>query len=64
MSPRIFLAWIVAIICFSLALAYATGKLQFGASHPGPHELHALVFLVLGLLALAWLRFENARVAR
>ncbi|MBC5809296.1 MAG: hypothetical protein GIW95_00335 [Candidatus Eremiobacteraeota bacterium] len=55
------LAIVLAIVCFALAVAYWTGALQFGASHPGPHHLHAVLFAVLGVLALVWMRFAGAR---
>jgi hypothetical protein len=54
------LAVIIALGCFALAVAYWTGALQFGTSHPGPHHLHAIVFAIAGILACVWLRFQSA----
>ena len=53
-------AVLLALICFALAAGYWTGALQFGASHGGTHHLHALVLAIAGVLALVWLRFQNA----
>jgi hypothetical protein len=58
------LAVVIALVCFVLAVAYWTGSVQFGTSHSGPHHTHAIVLAIAGVLALVWLRFQNARVAR
>ena len=58
------LALLIALGCFVLAGLYWTGALQFGASRPGPHHTHAIVLVVVGLLALVWLRFQSAARAR
>jgi hypothetical protein len=55
------LAVVIAIVCFVLAALYWTGTLQIGASEPGPHVKHAIVFIVLGLASLVWFRFQGAR---
>jgi len=52
---------LIAVVCFVLAALYWTGTLQLGASEPGPHVKHAIVFIVIGLLSLAWSRFQGAR---
>jgi hypothetical protein len=49
----------VALVFFVLAILYWTGMLQIGASHPGHHHAHAIVFFVLGILALVWMRFQS-----
>jgi len=51
------LALVLALICFALAIAYWTGAVQLGAATPGPHHKHAIVFGVVGILALVWMRF-------
>lgn len=53
------LALVVAIVFFALAVLYWTGLLQVGVSHPGPHRTHAILFALIGLLALVWLRFQS-----
>jgi len=53
------LAVVIALVCFALAALYWLGTLQFGASHSGPHHLHAIVFGIIGILALVWLRFQS-----
>jgi len=58
------LAVIVAIVCFVLAILYWTGTLQMGASTPGPHHKHAVLFAVLGIVALVWFRFVSGTPAR
>jgi len=54
----------LAVVCFVIAAMYWTGNLQIGASHPGPHHTHAILFAVLGLLSLVWMRFAGAARAR
>jgi hypothetical protein len=53
------LAVVVALVCFALAVAYWSGTLQIGATHPGPHHTHAIVLAIVGVLALVWLRFQS-----
>jgi hypothetical protein len=51
---------VIAIACFVLAVLYGIGVLQVATSNPGPgrhHTTHFVLFVVLGLLALAWGRF-------
>jgi len=57
------LAIVLAIFFFIVAILYATGALQIGSSHPGRHLSHAVLFTVLGVLALVWLRFQSGRSA-
>ena len=49
------LALIVALVCFALAIVYwlPSGPL-------GHHVKHGILFAVLGLLALVWMRFARA----
>jgi hypothetical protein len=49
---------IVAVVCFALAVVYwlPNGPL-------GHHVKHGILFAVLGLLALVWLRFATASTA-
>lgn len=54
------LAILLAVVCFSLAILYWMGMLEIGASSPGPHHKHAVLFAVLGILALIWFRFQSA----
>lgn len=58
------LAIALAIVCFLLAILYWMGTLQVGASTPGPHHKHAVLFAVLGILALIWFRFQSAAPSR
>ncbi len=53
------LAALVALACMVLGILYLLGWLQLGTSHPGPHPTHAIVFFVLAILALLWLRFAS-----
>jgi len=53
------LAIALAAVFFILAALYATGLLQLGAHEPGPHVKHAILFVVLGILSLVWLRFQS-----
>jgi hypothetical protein len=48
------LALVVAVVCFLLAIVYLlpSGPL-------GHHVKHAVVFAILGLLALVWMRFAS-----
>ncbi len=59
------LAFTLAIVFFIIAILYAAGILQLGASHPGKHLSHAVLFAVLGILSLVWVRFQgNASTSR
>ena len=53
------LALVLAIVFFILAILYWIGKVQLFASHGGPHHLHAILFFVLGILSLLWMRFQS-----
>ena len=50
------LAIVVAVICFALAAYYFTG---YGPGAPHQHVKHGVLFVVLGLLALLWIRFQK-----
>jgi len=50
---------LLAMVCVIIGILYLTGRLQFGTSHPGPHPTHAIVFFVLAILALLWMRFQS-----
>lgn len=50
----------LAVVFFLLAALYGTGTLQFGAHEPGPHIKHAILFTILGVLSLVWMRFQGA----
>ena len=50
---------LVAIVCFILAILYALPSGPFGH-----HVKHAILFTILGLLALVWLRFSTRGTAR
>jgi hypothetical protein len=56
------LALAAAVICFVLAGLYATGNLQGGPEHVH-HVKHAIVFGVLGIVALVWMRFQSGAAA-
>lgn len=58
------LALVLAIVFFVIGILYWTGTLQIGAGHPGPHHSHAILFWVLALVALAWMRFAGRAPAR
>ncbi|HTV74704.1 MAG TPA: hypothetical protein VME66_13490 [Candidatus Acidoferrales bacterium] len=51
------LAALLALVFFVLGILYWTGTIQFGSSHAGPHHSHAILFFVLGILSLVWMRF-------
>ena len=57
------LAIVLAVVFFIIAIFYATGVLQIGSSHPGRHLSHAVLFAVLGVLALVWYRFQSGTAA-
>jgi hypothetical protein len=50
---------LVAIVCFILAILYWLPNGPFGH-----HVKHAILFVILGLLALVWLRFAARGPAR
>jgi hypothetical protein len=50
----------LAVIFFIISALYLLGILQIGASHPGRHVSHAILFAVLGVLSLVWMRFQAA----
>ena len=52
-------AVVLAIVFFVIALLYLLGLLQLGTSHPGRHVSHAVLFAVLGVLSLVWMRFQT-----
>jgi len=60
------LALIVAVVCFLLAILYWAGvKLLPALGMDGQHHLkHGILFLILGVLALVWMRFASSDVAR
>jgi ABC-type transport system involved in multi-copper enzyme maturation permease subunit len=51
-------AFVLAVAFFIIALLYLLGYLQFGTSHPGRHVSHAVLFAILGVLSLVWMRFQ------
>ncbi len=53
----------LAAVCFLAAALYATGVLQLGAHESGVHIKHAVLFAILGVLALVWLRFQGAKTS-
>ena len=54
------LALILAIVFLVIGVLYWNGTIQFGASRPGPHHLHAILFYVLALVAIVWSRFQRS----
>jgi hypothetical protein len=54
------LALALAVVFFIVAILYATGILQIGAHDPGPHYKHAVLFAILGVLSLVWMRFQSS----
>ncbi len=52
------LALALAALFFVIAILYGTGLLQLGAHEPGPHLKHAVLFALLGVLSLVWVRFQ------
>lgn len=59
------LALIVAILCFLLAVLYWLGvKLVPALGMDGQHHLkHAILFFILGVLSLVWMRFASNTIA-
>ncbi len=53
------LAVALAAIFFIVAILYGTGVLQIGTHEPGPHLKHAVLFALLGVLSLVWMRFQG-----
>jgi len=53
----------LAVVFFIVAALYATGALQLGAHGGGPHIKHAILFVILGILSLVWMRFQGANAA-
>ncbi len=49
----------LAAVFFVVAALYATGSLQIGTHEAGPHYKHAILFVILGVLSLLWLRFQS-----
>ncbi len=60
------LALIVAIVCFVVAVLYWSGaKLVPALGMDGQHHLkHGILFLILGALALVWMRFASNDATR
>lgn len=60
------LALIVAIVCFILAILYWLGvRLVPALGMDGQHHLkHGILFLILGALALVWMRFASNDATR
>ncbi len=55
------LALVLAVVFFIIAILYLIGVLQVGVSHPGGrHVSHFVLFAVLGVLSLVWMRFQAA----
>ena len=50
----------LAAAFFVIAALYATGSLQIGTHEAGPHVKHAILFVILGVLSLLWLRFQTS----
>lgn len=53
------IALLLAIVFFIVAILYGVGVLQIGAHEPGPHVKHAVLFAILGVLSLVWMRFQS-----
>jgi cytochrome b561 len=54
------LALLLSLVFFVVGILYWNGTLQAGASHPGPHHSHGILFMVLAVSALIWIRFQSA----
>ena len=55
------LSIVIAVASFVLAVLYFSGHGPF-ASHK-VHVTHGVLFVVIGLLALVWFRFQSASTA-
>ena len=53
------LAVVLSLVFFVLGILYWNGTVQIGASHPGPHHAHGILFMVLAVTALIWTRFQS-----
>jgi hypothetical protein len=51
----------LAVVFFLISALYLAGVLQIGVSEAahGPHLKHAVLFAVLGVLSLVWMRFQS-----
>ncbi len=58
------LALVLAIVFFIIAILYALGIMQFGSQHGGRHLSHAVLFVVLAVLSLVWMRFQSGTASR
>lgn len=57
-------ALVLAIICFIIAICYAVGVIGWFADPAHKHHIsHFVLFVVLGVLALVWMRFAGERAA-
>ncbi len=56
-------ALVIAIICFVIAIGYALGVINWFVFDPTHkhHISHFALFVILGVLALIWMRFAGAR---
>ena len=54
----------LAVVFFLVAVLYGTGALQVGAHEGGPHVKHAVLFAILGVLSLVWMRFQTGSPAK
>jgi len=53
-------ALVVAIVCFVIAICYALGVIGWFADPTHKHHIsHFVLFVVLGALALVWMRFAG-----
>jgi cytochrome b561 len=54
------IAILLSLAFFVLGILYWNGTLQAGVSHTGgPHHSHGILFVVLAVLSLIWLRFQS-----
>jgi len=57
-------ALVLAILCFVIAILYVTGILQFMADPSHHYHIsHFVLFVVLGILCLIWMRFASKSAA-
>jgi hypothetical protein len=54
------LALALAVVFFIIGFLYLFGILQIGTSHGGHHVSHFVLFVVLGILSLVWMRFASS----